>query len=241
LPLKRIPFDSVVLAGVASELQSWVGAKIQNVWQPDDLTIILELFHGSIAYLAVSADPLHFRVHLTVSKGKNQAITTPFLAACRSHLDSARITSLEQVDGDRVLDVVAGSVLLRAELMGKHSNLILVDREGKIIDAAKRVGPSKSSRVVLPGKPFSPPPIEPGLSRFAQELGNTASGPVYVPGYGAYPRSVAALGYTELHRESLNLALDQYFATEIPARRSNRSERHYSDSSIGFSEEGKRR
>ncbi|MEQ1821600.1 MAG: NFACT family protein [Fimbriimonadaceae bacterium] len=216
MPLKRIPFDSGVLAAVVAELQPWVGAKIQNVWQIDDLTITLELFHGSISYLSISADPTFHRVHLTATKGRNQAVTTPFLAACRSNLDSTRITSLEQIDGDRVLDIVAGPVLLRAELMGKHSNLILVDREGKIVDAAKRVGPSKSSRVILPGKPFSPPPIEPGLSRFAKDVGDSELGPVYVPGYGAYPRSVAALGYAELRRESLNVALDQFFAAEIP-------------------------
>ncbi len=204
---------------MASELQAWVGAKIQNVWQLDDFTLTLELFQGQVGYLVLSCDPNFSRVHLTSVKGRNQATTTPFLSACRSNLDSVRIVSIEQVDGDRVLDVVAGPVLLRAELMGKHSNLILVDRDGKIVDSAKRVGPSKSSRVVLPGKPFSPPPVEPGVSRFSQSVGDSAVGAVFVPGYGAYPRSVSHLGYSEIARESLNLALDQFFVAEIPRAR----------------------
>lgn len=205
-----------MLEAVVAELQSWVGAKIQNVWQLDDFTITMELFHGQIAYLTLSCDPNFSRVHLTSLKGRNQSEPTPFLAACRSNLDSVRIASIEQVDADRVLDIVAGPVLLRAELMGKHSNLILVDRDGKVVDSAKRVGPSKSARVILPGKPFAPPPIEPGVSRFAQIVGDSKIGPVFVPGFGAYPRSVVHLGYEELPRESLNVALDQHYLSEIP-------------------------
>lgn len=219
MKLARIPYDATVLASVTLELQKYVGARIQNAWQPNELSLVLELYGGGEAYLLLSADPVDARIHLTAKRSHNQESPTPFLSACRSNLVGKRIDAIRQLKGDRVLEIEADHVMLTAELMGKHSNLILRS-EGKVLDAAKRIGPTKSSRVILPGRPYSPAPTlgQGGDSPFRRRLTETVPGAYYAPGYGAYPLSVKSLGYEELLRESLNLALDQHYALEEPRR-----------------------
>lgn len=219
----RIPYDSAVLERVVHELQAYVGARIQSAWQPDDFTVVLELYVGGEAYLLLSSDAANARVHLTARRGKNQDEPTAFLSACRSQLVGKRIDRIAQVQGDRVLEIEADDMVLVAELMGKHSNLIL-HKSGRIVDAAKRLGPTKSKRPVLPGLAFAPSPTlgQGGESPFLRRL--REAGPLvpqasFVPGFGAYPFSVAMLGFEELPRESLNLALDQHYAIEIPRQR----------------------
>lgn len=222
MKLGRIPYDSAVLARVTQELQRYVGARLQNAWQPDEYTIIIELYGGGEAYLLLSADPVDARIHLTSKRGRNQAEPTPFLSACRSNFNGKHIDRIQQIKGDRVLEIEADGLILTAELMGKHSNLIL-HRDGRVIDAAKRIGVSKSTRLILPGKPFTPAPTlgqggESPFLRRLKEAGNLTPGAFFSAGYGAYPFSVASLGYEELPRQNLNIALDQHFATEVPKR-----------------------
>lgn len=223
MKLSRIPYDAVVLATVVQELQRFQGARIQNAWQPDEFAIVLELYSGGgESYLLLSADPIHARAHLTAARGRNQEDPTPFLSAIRSNLVGRHIDAVCQVQGDRILAIEAGDLTLFAELMGKHSNLILV-QNGRVIDAAKRIGASKSSRLILPGKPFTGPPSAEGHSSpfFArlQAAGSMVQANVLAPGYGAYPYRVTVLGYEEIERMTLNLALDQHFAAEIPKYR----------------------
>lgn len=226
MALPRIPYDSAVLARVVAELQRFTGARVQNAWQPDELTIILELYRGGgadrEAYLLLSASPETPRMHLTASRGRNQDAPSPFLSAIRSNLVGKHIDSLKQVAGDRVAEIRSDDLTLTAEIMGKHSNLIL-SQNGRIVDAAKRIGASKSVRVILPGRTFAPAPTlgQGGDSPFLTRLkaaGPLKSGSFYVAGSGAYPFSLTALGYSELERESLNIALDQHYALDVPLR-----------------------
>jgi len=222
LKLARIPFDAAVLTQIVAELGRFEGARIQNIWQPNDLTIVLELYAGTEAYLLLSADPIDARAHLTAVRGRNQDHPTSFLSACRSNLVGKRIDRIAQIAHDRVLEIDAGNVTILTEMMGKHSNIIL-HADGRVIDAAKRIGPSKSSRIILPSRPFELAPTlgQGGDSPFLRRLkdaGPLDPGNFYAPGYGAYPYSLAPLGYDQLERESLNLAVDQHFALEGPRR-----------------------
>lgn len=222
LKLPRIPYDSKVLERVTDELQRYVGARIQQAWQPNDLTIVVELYGAGESYLLLSADPVDARIHLTTARGRNQDEPTPFLSACRSNLVGKRIDAIRQLRGDRVFEIEAHEFVLTAELMGKHSNLIL-HHGGKVIDAAKRIGVSKSSRIILPGKSFAPAPTlgqggESPFFRRLQEAGPLVPGAFFSPDHGAYPFDPAPLGYERLVRDNLNVALNQHFSTEVPRR-----------------------
>ncbi len=252
-----IPFDSLTLAAVAAELRGWQSAKVQKVLQDDAGEVGLELYQGGrVGFLLLSAHPEFARVHLATRRLSPVSPPPPFCAALRKYLDGARLLDIRQVGFDRVLhlDFERGDEPFRliAEIMGKHSNLVLLDREGKVQGAAKWVGRRMSKRPIQPGAPYAPPPFEPrpslltaptdadlegyeGASPFLRRLLAAPGGPslaeiqdrvrsgsyapVFVPGEGAYPVSIAALGYEELPRETIGGALEQYFNFALPARR----------------------
>jgi predicted ribosome quality control (RQC) complex YloA/Tae2 family protein len=161
----RIPFDSLTLAAVTHELKSFVDSKLQRVSQLDDFTIVLGLYGGGggEAYLLLSCDPVFSRVHFVTKRPPNLAQPPVFCSTLRARLDQARLRSVEQVDFDRILILTFeqpdAQYKLVVELMGKHSNLILVGEGEKIQTVAKPIGPTKSSRVVLTGKPYQKPPV----------------------------------------------------------------------------------
>jgi predicted ribosome quality control (RQC) complex YloA/Tae2 family protein len=162
----RIPYDSLTLAAVTRELQAFVGAKVQRIVQLDEHTVVLGLYPGGgEGYLLLSCDPTFFRAHLITKRPGGQGQPPAFCMALRSRMEGGRVTSIRQIGFDRILHMTVehplGEHTLVAELMGKHSNLMLVGPDHRIVAPAKVVGPSKSSRPVSSGRPYEPPPFEP--------------------------------------------------------------------------------
>lgn len=158
------PFDSFCLAAVTAELKKLVGARVQKVWQPDPLTVVLSLYWGSERLLLLSADPVFARAHLT-GRRPGRGELPEFCVQLRKRLTDARLELVRQRGLDRVLELgfsaEDGDSMLVCELMGKHSNLMLVDSRRAVVAAAKWVGPRHSRRPILPGKPYEPPPFAP--------------------------------------------------------------------------------
>ncbi|MEW6772333.1 MAG: NFACT family protein, partial [Bacillota bacterium] len=166
-----MPFDGLVLHSVTRELQTALtGGRIERVYQPGALEIILAVRRErqrNRLFFSATADAA--RVHLTEADLRNPARTPFFCSTLRRHLEGNRITTVAQPGLERILHLtVAGTdelgravtCLLVAEIMGKHSNIILVAaEENKIIDAVKRYSHAVSRyREVLPGQPYVPPP-----------------------------------------------------------------------------------
>lgn len=244
----KIPFDSLVLSAVVAELQPLVGAKVQKIIQPSEWEIVFALYKGAEVYLSISADPNYARAHLISKRPQPSGVPSLFCTALRARLDGSRLVAVRQVGFDRILHLEfegpVGEHLLVAELMGKHSNVILIDGNLVIVHPMKTVGAGKSHRTVLPSRPYVSPPVaksrsvlqaEPseelkgmeGASPFLVQLlaasGETALAalrktvqnsdfqPVFSPGHGAYPISVAPLGLEEFPRSSMSIALEQHF------------------------------
>lgn len=182
--------------------------------------------------LLLSCDPNFARAYLITKRPGTIPNPPAFLSALRSRLENSRLASVHQIQGDRLLELTFetshGDYRLIAELMGKHSNLILVEPGGRVLAAAKWIGKSKSSRPVVSGSPYEWPPVleggndlkpSPFYRKLTQALGHAPipDRPVIVLGHGAYPTSVAALGYTEFPRASISVALEQYYGQAIPA------------------------
>lgn len=243
----RIPFDSLCLAAVAWELRAMVGGQVQRVVQPTQHQIRLTIFHYEHREQTwlLSCDPVFGRIH-RISKGRVPAgAPSGFLDALRARVLNSTLVAVEQVGLDRILmlhfDGVAGRHSLIAEIMAKHSNLILVDGE-RVIAAAKVVGPGKSSRPIVPGGTYRLPPFElhpsfksetpsqeeiaslsPFLKKWTEAGGDPdeaarairtgANNPVFSPGNGAYPVSVSCLGLDEETTSSFSEALERHFET----------------------------
>jgi predicted ribosome quality control (RQC) complex YloA/Tae2 family protein len=163
MPRLVTSFDSVVLAAIAGEISALVGTRVGRVTQPDPEEIAIAL-RGPTTTVSVlcSIDARWGRIHLI--EGAPRGELSPFGQLLRSRLDGARLTAVEQTPFERVLtlafDTLDGRADLIAEIMGRHSNLVFVQR-GTVIGSLKAVPPSKSAlRTVLSGSPYVPPPAD---------------------------------------------------------------------------------
>ena len=190
----KIPFDSLTLRAVVGELRDrLLGGQIQDVRQPEPLELQLGIRSQNRNFLLLlSADAQFARAHLTRARKPNAPSPPTFCMMLRKHIENAVITDIRQRGFDRILEITIGRhdeelprFTLIAELMGKHSNVILVNAEGTILDSMKRVS-HRINRVreTLPGLPYqSPPeqsdrvsPFEPdSLAFLEKELGSEAA------------------------------------------------------------------
>src|SRR5260370_275370 len=157
-------YDSFVTAAIVHEAQALVGAFVDHIAQPGERELCLTFYTGrGKSRWVFSADARLARVYAIQAKPDNLPVPPNFCMVARKWIDGARLAAVRQVGFDRVLrwefTRSDGNRTLIAEVMGKHSNLILVDEEAIVLGAIKRVPASVSrARQVLPGLPYTPPP-----------------------------------------------------------------------------------
>mgnify|MGYP000883069500 FL=1 len=162
-----MPLDAVAMCAVVGEIAPQiVGAKIEKIQQPARDQVVL-LLRGS-RRLLLCASPSQPRLHLTEKLRDNPSQPPMFCMLLRKHLAGGRIAEVSQPPLERVvqltieaLDEMGESCRFRLvlEAMGRHANLILCDREGRIIDCLRRVDFEMSQqRQVLPGLFYHLPP-----------------------------------------------------------------------------------
>ncbi len=159
--------DTITLTAIARELaETVVGGRVQAVTQPDPLSLALEIYsRGERQWLLLDANPVQPRLHLLPAKARRGVESdAPLLLLARKYVDGARLLAVTQPPWERVLHLhfvhaQAGPSLLAAEIMGRWSNLLLLDPGGAIREALRRFGPGQNRwRVILPGHIYQPPP-----------------------------------------------------------------------------------
>ena len=167
-----MPLDGFTLHFLSEELKrDIVGCRVEKVHQPSKDELVLHLRdRGGAKKLFLSASANSPRVHLTRQAPENPSTPPMFCMLMRKHLTSAQITDVRQNGLDRVLyiDFSATNELgdrvnltLCAEIMAKHSNIILISGSGRVIDAVKRIDCTQSSvREILPGIEYTDPPAQ---------------------------------------------------------------------------------
>lgn len=159
-------YDGFLLSAVVAELKHIISrGRIQKIRQHNDTDLTLEIRGIGHTYLLFfSVDAKFPRVYITASNAPVPPEPPNFCMLMRKYTEGAFITDIEQVGMDRIvrfhIDSSAfGRMLLILEIMGKHSNLILVNADGKILGAIKHVGSSVSRyRQILPSREYLPPP-----------------------------------------------------------------------------------
>jgi predicted ribosome quality control (RQC) complex YloA/Tae2 family protein len=157
-------FDSLTLAAVAFEVRALERARFVGVRQPDLETIVLSFgADRTTRHLLCCIHPTRARVHIARRPESTERLG-PFGALLRSRLVDARLAVVEQPPFNRLLrlgfDALEGRLWFVAEIMGRHSNLILAG-ERIVVGALKTVTPQMSPRrPVLPGRPYLPPPAD---------------------------------------------------------------------------------
>lgn len=171
-----MPLDGFTLHFLTEELRrDIVGCRVEKVHQPakDELVLHLRDRNGA-RKLFLSASANSPRIHLTNRAPENPSVPPMFCMLMRKHLSSAQITAVNQNGLDRVVSVDFSAtnelgdrvnLTLYIEIMAKHSNIILVSEQGRIIDAVKRIDCTQSSvRQILPGGEYRDPPAQNKLS-----------------------------------------------------------------------------
>ena len=165
-----MPFDGLCTYAITNELQhKLVGKKIYKVYQPVKDELVLYFSDREKHVLLLCANPSFPRVHLIEKKYDFPDHPPTFCMLLRKYLIGGIITDISQKDFDRILEIKietldrGGDLLnltLIAEIMGKHSNIILINNESnEILDAIKHVSTLKSSvREVMPKKKYFYPP-----------------------------------------------------------------------------------
>lgn len=172
-------FDGFFLHHMTEELRrELLGGRIQKINQPFEQELVLQIRSNRKSHkLLLSAHSVFGRVQLTDTTFENPAVPNTFIMVMRKYLQGAVIESIQQVENDRILEISVSNkneigdsvaVTLVIEIMGKHSNIILLDKaSGKIIEAIKHVGFSQNSyRTILPGSTYVAPPQPSSLNPF---------------------------------------------------------------------------
>ncbi|MBM7642664.1 Rqc2 family fibronectin-binding protein [Streptococcus loxodontisalivarius] len=164
-------FDGFFLHHLTEELREQVlYGRIQKVNQPFERELVLTIRNNRQNYkLLLSAHPVFGRVQTTKADFQNPQNPNTYTMIMRKYLQGAVIEEIQQIENDRILEFTVSNkneigddikVTLVVEIMGKHSNIILIDKnESKIIESIKHVGFSQNSyRTILPGSTYIAPP-----------------------------------------------------------------------------------
>ena len=170
-------FDGFFLHHMTAELRANLeGGRIQKINQPFEQEIVLNIRSNRQSHkLLLSAHSILGRVQLTQTEFTNPKVPNTFTMILRKYLQGAVIEEIKQLENDRILEFTVSNkdeigdhiqATLIVEIMGKHSNIILVDKsEQKIIEAIKHVGFSQNSyRTILPGSTYIRPPEKHSLN-----------------------------------------------------------------------------
>ncbi|MCM3732229.1 NFACT family protein [Fictibacillus nanhaiensis] len=173
-------FDGIMTRAVAAELQNnLTSGRISKVYQPHKTDLVLTIrANGKNHKLLISANPSFARMHLTEHQYENPDTPPMFCMLLRKHLEGAFIEKIEQLDLERIIKLTVKNrdeigdettKVLYVEIMGRHSNVILVDEKSeKIIDSIKHI-PSFQNRhrTILPGYTFVMPPAQEKTNPFS--------------------------------------------------------------------------
>ena len=172
--------DALTYSHVVKELQVLRSGRIDKINMPNNYDVVFTIKQGRLVFnLLISCNPSYARMHLIKNKPENPATPYAFLMNLRKYLLGGAILSIEQIPNERVIKIQIKSTTqlfyeeiytLYAEIMGKYSNVILVNCEGKITESAIHVTAYTSSkRMILPGMPYALPPYQEGKHEITNE------------------------------------------------------------------------
>ena len=162
-------FDGIITKSIIDELNNTIlNCKIEKIYMPSrsEIDIIFHLAKDKTRLL-ISVDPSNARFHISKMQKENPIKAPQFCMVLRKYLQGAKLIKISQLGLDRVAIFTFENINelgdlenynLYVELMGKYSNIILVNSSNKILDSIRHVDATMSSiREVLPGKTYIAP------------------------------------------------------------------------------------
>ena len=152
-----MPSDYVTLNALAAELNDTLsGGKIRRICQPEKDEITISVYNGRTnLLLVISANPNSPRIHLTTVKKENPYAAPPLLMILRKYVGAAVIKSVSAIANDRIIEIALRArnemfddenFYLVCELMGRYSNIILLNQERRILDSLYKLIPDEKQK-----------------------------------------------------------------------------------------------
>ncbi|MGM0471390.1 MAG: Rqc2 family fibronectin-binding protein [Bacillota bacterium] len=170
--------DGFTIQAVKNELEDkLIGGRLDKIYQPEDYLLTLRFRQpGENIKLILSADPQNPRAHITTADHDNPLRPPTFCMLLRKHLEHGRLRKVEQPEFERILKFYIDSKnnegeietkILLIEIMGRHSNIILINQNQQILDSIRRVTSDMSRhREILPGHEYQMPPKQGKINPF---------------------------------------------------------------------------
>lgn len=162
-------FDGIVTKAIVTELQKEIlGSKIDKIYEPDKNTIILGLYSpGKHSSLNICIDSHNCRINLTTHSRINPQVAPNFCMLLRKYLIGGRISKISMLGLERLVQIEIETInefneieikTLIVELMGRHSNIILIKNDNTIIDAMRHISLGENSyRDIMPSRNYTLP------------------------------------------------------------------------------------
>lgn len=157
-------FDGIVTHSIVKELNNIIiNGKINKIYQPTKNEIILDIYNKKKFMLNICIDSSNCRINLTNHLKENPKQAPNFCMLLRKYLINSKITSIDTYGLDRIVIITLENynelndlvnLKLIVELMGKHSNVILLNENNIIIDSLRRISSERASRNILPANPY---------------------------------------------------------------------------------------
>lgn len=162
-------FDGAFLKLMISELEPLVvGARVDKIFQPSKTVFVFSLRNKNFSgRLLLSANPSGARIQLTETPIENPSSPPMLCMLFRKKLVGAKVLGIRQEGLERVafIDFEGSNELgdrvkltLACEVMGRSSNIVLIDPNGKVTDAVRRTDASDTARILMPGVTYTMPP-----------------------------------------------------------------------------------
>ena len=204
--------------------------KIEKVQQPEkDLLLLTVRASGENRKLLIRTGGPNARVHLTSQNYDNPKEAPMFCMLLRKYLTGARVQAVSQPGGDRLMVFSLNgrnelgdltTLQLVVELLGRATNVVIIDGEGRILDCLRRVPPSEhGGRALLPGLRYEYPPRPENRACANVERPDPGAAPgAVVPaaaGDAPGPSAVLDLRYTAIEREELRRRRSQELVRSV--------------------------
>ncbi len=175
-------FDGAFLYKTISELRQGIDCHVDKIYQPtkDELVFLLRK-KGFVKKLFISVKQGSARIHFTKNKYENPAVPPNFCMLLRKYLSAARLIDITQPNFERIAELsfsatneLGDIVLIKliCEFISGSANVILVQENGRIIDALRRSDVETAKRLILSGAAYEYPPSLQKKSPFCDNIEN---------------------------------------------------------------------